>query len=75
MMAKSAVDSAFREVMDIRQAAEYLQINAYTLYRYANSGFVPSFRLGNRWRFKRSILDMWIVKTSREEAAKRRSHR
>jgi excisionase family DNA binding protein len=59
-----AVQQMMREVMDIRQAAEYLGISGDTLYRYASEGFVPAFKLGNRWRFKRSLLDGWMVQMS-----------
>jgi excisionase family DNA binding protein len=59
-----AVQTMLREVMDIRQAAEYLGISGDTLYRYASEGFVPAFKLGNRWRFKRSLLDAWMVEKS-----------
>jgi excisionase family DNA binding protein len=50
----------FREVMDIRQASDYLGISGDTLYRYASEGFVPAFKLGNRWRFRKSLLDNWM---------------
>jgi excisionase family DNA binding protein len=63
-----AVEQMLREVMDIRQAADYLGISADTLYRYASEGTVPAFRLGNRWRFKRSLLDAWMVKMSSPKA-------
>jgi len=53
-----------REVMDIRQAAGYLGISSDTLYRYASEGFVPAFKLGNRWRFKKSLLDAWMDRQS-----------
>ncbi|MGI4854950.1 MAG: helix-turn-helix domain-containing protein [Janthinobacterium lividum] len=55
-----AIAVAVREVMDIRQAADYLGISSDTLYRYASEGFVPAFKLGNRWRFKKSLLDSWM---------------
>jgi DNA binding domain, excisionase family len=55
---------ATREVMDIRQAAEYLGISGDTLYRYASEGFIPAFKLGNRWRFKKSLLDAWMDEKS-----------
>ncbi len=48
--------ATMREVMDIRQAAEYLGISGDTLYRYASEGFVPAFKLGTRWRFRKSLL-------------------
>jgi excisionase family DNA binding protein len=60
----NAVHQMLREVMDIRQAAEYLGISGDTLYRYASEGFIPAFKLGNRWRFKRSLLDAWMVEQS-----------
>jgi excisionase family DNA binding protein len=53
-----------REVMDIRQAADYLGISGDTLYRYASEGFVPAFKLGNRWRFRKSLLDNWMDEKS-----------
>ena len=59
-----AVQMAVREVMDIRQASEYLGISGDTLYRYASEGFVPAFKLGNRWRFKKSLLDAWMDEKS-----------
>jgi excisionase family DNA binding protein len=55
---------AVREVMDIRQAAEYLGISGDTLYRYASEGFVPAFKLGNRWRFRKTLLDSWMDEKS-----------
>ena len=64
-----AVQQMMREVMDIRQAAEYLGISGDTLYRYASEGFIPAFKLGNRWRFKRSLLDAWMVRMSNPKAA------
>jgi excisionase family DNA binding protein len=58
-----------REVMDIRQASDYLGISPDTLYKYASEGFVPAFKLGNRWRFKRSRLDEWMDRQSDMNAA------
>jgi excisionase family DNA binding protein len=57
-----------REVMDIRQASDYLGISPDTLYKYASEGFVPAFKLGNRWRFKRSRLDEWMDRQSDRQA-------
>jgi excisionase family DNA binding protein len=61
--------SEVREVMDIRQASEYLGISSDTLYKYASEGFVPAFKLGNRWRFKRSRMDEWMDRQSDLHAA------
>lgn len=59
-----AVQTVMREVLDIRQASEYLGISGDSLYRYASEGFVPAFKLGNRWRFKKSLLDAWMDEKS-----------
>jgi len=63
-MRSSAVRSEPREVMDIRQAAGYLGISSDSLYKYASEGFVPAFKLGNRWRFKKSLIDEWMDRQS-----------
>ena len=64
MKAPSTQPGETREVMDIRQAADYLGISADSLYRYASTGFIPAFRLGNRWRFRKSRLDEWMDRRS-----------
>ena len=61
-----------REVMDIRLASDYLGISPDTLYKYASDGFVPAFKLGNRWRFKRSRLDEWMDQQSSQGALPRK---
>jgi excisionase family DNA binding protein len=61
-----------REVMDIRMASDYLGISPDTLYKYASDGFVPAFKLGNRWRFKRSRLDEWMDLQSTQGAQPRK---
>ncbi len=62
-----------REVMNIRQASHYLGISPDTLYRYVCEGEIPAFKLGNRWKFKKTILDRWMEKKMRQvRAGKRR---
>lgn len=53
-----------REVMDIRQAARYLGISPDSLYKYASENYIPAFKLGNRWRFKRSLVEAWMERQS-----------
>ena len=58
--------SESREVMNVRQASQYLGISPDTLYRYITEGEIPAFKLGNRWRFKKSRLDQWMEEKSSE---------
>ncbi|MGA2966113.1 MAG: helix-turn-helix domain-containing protein [Terriglobales bacterium] len=55
-----------REVMNIRQASQYLGVSSDTLYKYVNERKIPAFKLGNRWRFKKSTLDQWMEEMSME---------
>jgi excisionase family DNA binding protein len=64
MKSSAAPSSEVREVMDIRQASNYLGISADTLYKYASDAFIPAFKLGNRWRFKKSRMDEWMDRQS-----------
>src|SRR3569832_2012452 len=52
------------EVMNIRQASQYLGISPDTLYKYVYEEKIPAFKLGNRWKFKKTILDSWMEKKS-----------
>ncbi len=53
-----------REVMNIRQASQYLGVSADTLYKYVAEGRIPAFKLGNRWRFMKALLDTWMARQS-----------
>ncbi len=61
-----------REVMNIRQASQYLGVSADTLYRYVYQDKIPAFKLGNRWKFKKTILDRWMEKQMIHSGEKRR---
>ena len=53
--------------MTITEAAEYLGITKDTLYDYAGSGFVPAFKLGNRWRFSLQRIRQWVEEQHTKE--------
>ena len=53
-----------KEVMTLREASQYLGISPDTLYKYLSERRIPAFKLGNRWRFKKDILDRWMEKNS-----------
>jgi PTS system nitrogen regulatory IIA component len=47
-------------LMTLADVAVYLQIAERTVYQWAQRSQIPSFKLGNVWRFKRSDLEKWI---------------
>ncbi|MCJ7503388.1 MAG: helix-turn-helix domain-containing protein [Acidobacteriia bacterium] len=59
-----------REVMDIREASEYLGVSRETLYKYVYEERIPAFKLGNRWKFKKTVLDPWMEKQSTQREAR-----
>jgi excisionase family DNA binding protein len=52
------------EVMNVRQAAHYMGISTDTLYRYLAEETIPGFKLGKRWKFKKTVLDRWMEQQS-----------
>lgn len=54
-----------KEVMNIKEASQYLGISPDSLYKYVSLERIPAFKLGNRWRFKKTVLDEWMELKSR----------
>jgi excisionase family DNA binding protein len=61
-----------KEVMNIREASQYLGISPDTLYKYVSLERIPAFKLGNRWRFKKTVLDEWMEIQSKSQAIEKR---
>ena len=57
--------------MDIREASEYLGVSRDTLYKYVSQERIPAFKLGNRWKFKKTVLDRWMERKSTHDAETR----
>ena len=60
-----------KEVMNVKEASQYLGISPDTLYKYVSMDRIPAFKLGNRWRFKKTILDEWMEVKSRKYTSER----
>jgi len=56
-----------KEIMTVKQLAEYLQMDEHTVYKLARSGQIPSLKIAGQWRFKKDVIDNWIS----EKALKR----
>jgi excisionase family DNA binding protein len=59
--------------MNLRQASQYLGVSPDTLYRYICDGVVPAFKLGSRWKFRKSVLDRWMERKMRQSHASKRA--
>ena len=56
-----------KEIMTVKQLAEYLQMDEHTVNKLARSGQIPSLKIAGQWRFKKDVIDNWIS----EKALKR----
>ena len=72
---KLGLQGDLREVMNVPQASRYLGVSPDTLYKYLSEGKIPAFKLGNRWRLKKTMLDRWMERQSqsREQKMSRRA--
>jgi excisionase family DNA binding protein len=72
VIGRAVLVSESREVMNVRQASQYLGISPDTLYRYITEGEIPAFKLGNRWKLRKTILDRWMERKMSQSAVRRR---
>lgn len=49
------------EILTLDEVAAYLKAGKRTVYRLAQQGDIPAFKLGGTWRFRRTELDRWIA--------------
>ena len=49
------------EILTPKEAAKYLGLHLITVYRLTKKGKLPGFKVGGQWRFKKDLLDSWIV--------------
>lgn len=60
------------EILTLDEVAVYLKAGKKTVYRLAQQGDIPGFKLGGTWRFRRSELDCWIAEQIAEKTQDKR---
>jgi excisionase family DNA binding protein len=48
------------DIMTAQDLSSYLKITTTTIYKLAQQGEIPSFKIGSEWRFKRELVDRWL---------------
>jgi excisionase family DNA binding protein len=46
------------------QVARYLKVDKFSVYRLVSQKKIPEFKVGNQWRFKRRMIDAWLIENS-----------
>lgn len=49
------------EILTLKEVAAYLKVAERTLYRLAQDGKLPAFKVGGSWRFRKADIDSWIA--------------
>lgn len=62
------------EILTLDEVAAYLKAGKKTVYRLAQQGQIPGFKLGGTWRFRRTELDRWIAEQIADKAQDRTDH-
>ena len=52
------------QLLTLEQVAEYLNVDKFTVYRLLSDKDLPAFKVGNQWRFKRKMIEHWLMKNS-----------
>ena len=52
--------SGIKKVMNLREVAGYLGVHTSTIYKYAQKGRIPAFKIGSDWRFPKKHIDQRI---------------
>lgn len=55
------------QIMTPKEAAKYLGLHLVTVYRLLKKNLVPAIKIGGQWRFKKDILDAWLLKRMNEK--------
>ncbi len=56
-------------VLTVHEVAGYLHLSEAKVYRLARTGAMPAFRLGKSWRFRKDLLDSWMLRESGWESS------
>jgi excisionase family DNA binding protein len=54
-----------RRLLDITEAADYLNLSTSTLYSWVSQRRIPHLKIGGRVRFDKKALDRWIKRFER----------
>jgi len=61
-----------KEVLTVKQVAEFLQMDERTIYKLAKQGDIQSFKVSNQWRFLRNDIESWVERKKSEIKEKRK---
>jgi excisionase family DNA binding protein len=52
------------DVLTVREICDLLRVHPSTVYKLLRVGRIPSFRIGNEWRFRKDAIMRWMSEKS-----------
>ncbi len=49
-----------KQIMTVKEIAEYLGVHPMTIYKYVQDGKIPAFKIGASWRIRRDSIKKWM---------------
>ena len=50
-----------QEFLTTEEAAAYLRVSQFTIWRWCKAGRLPAFQIGREWRIRKRALDSMIA--------------
>lgn len=67
---KKLPERAEKEIMDVKELAQYLRIGKSKIYALIRQKKIPASRIGRQYRFSKDVIDAWLkerIITKKEE--------
>lgn len=54
------MEKEIKEIMDIKELADYLGIGKSKIYALIRAKKIPASKIGRQYRFSKSVIDNWL---------------
>ena len=70
MLSSETINLKIEPALTVRDLAMLLNVDEKTIYRLAQRGEVPGFKVSGTWRFQRSAINAWISEKTVQPSVK-----
>ena len=50
--------------LTIHEVSDYIKISKETIYKMVKQSKLPATKIGNQWRFNKSLVDDWLLSSA-----------
>ena len=55
-----------KQVMTVKDVADYLDVHPMTIYKYVKKGKIPAFKIGANWRIRKDSIQRWMEENEKQ---------